>query len=106
MKDYFKGKCEIVKDLLPLYSDRSCSLVTSEYIGAHLVTCKSCRNYLATIKNNRVTEKAFGEIPDSSPDFEKLIAKIRRHKIVTRSAFAAVTVGLLALNISLWLTND
>ena len=30
MKDFFKNKCEIVRDLLPLYADESCSKLTKE----------------------------------------------------------------------------
>ena len=106
MKDIFKDKCEIVRDLLPLFADNSCSRSASDCIEVHLITCKACRDYLNSIKNSRKAENTQQDIPDSSPDFAGLLAKIRRHKIVTRSVFAAVTIGLAALNISFWLTKD
>lgn len=44
------AKCEIIKDLLPLYVDEVCSKPSRQLIEEHLATCDSCRQALANIE--------------------------------------------------------
>ena len=105
MKDFFKNKCEIVRDLLPLYADDSCSSAAAKSIDAHLVTCAQCRDYLKQIQSFH-EDAPTDEIPDSAPDFAEVINKLRRRKIVRRSIFAASIITSVAINAVLLLTND
>ena len=105
MKDFFKNKCDIVRDLLPLYADDSCSDATTKAIEAHLVTCHGCRDYLKEIKSYHDGEIS-EEIPGSDPDFAEVMNKLRRRKIIRRSIFATAIITSVAINAVLLLTND
>ena len=105
MKDFFKNKCDVVRDLLPLYADDSCSKATAEGIEAHLVTCKDCRDYLAEIKSYHCGEDTV-EIPDADPDFAEVMGKLRKRKIIRRSLVSAAIITSVAINAVLLLTND
>lgn len=106
MKDLFKNRCDIVKDLLPLYADNGCSPKTNDCIKLHLVTCRSCRDYLAGIKKYRQNTDSENEVPDSHPDFADVINKIRRRRIISRAVFSAIIITSLAVNAVILLTHD
>ncbi|WNQ11102.1 zf-HC2 domain-containing protein [Paenibacillus aurantius] len=42
--------CEIIKDLMPLYYDKVCSLESSKWVEEHLAECRSCRLEMDKIK--------------------------------------------------------
>ncbi|MBR2474902.1 MAG: zf-HC2 domain-containing protein [Clostridia bacterium] len=105
MKDFFKNKCEVVRDLLPLYADESCSKETAKAIDIHLVTCPSCRDYLSEIKSYH-DDSDVSDIPDSDPHFAEVMNKLRKRKIVRRSLVSAAIITSLAINAVLILTND
>jgi predicted anti-sigma-YlaC factor YlaD len=105
MKDLFKNKCEIVRDLLPLYADDSCSKATADGIAGHLVTCKACRDYLSEIKSYHDDGSA-SDIPDSDPDFAEVLGKLRKRKIIRRSIVASAIITSIAINAVLLLTDD
>lgn len=46
-----KVHCEIIKDLLPLYSDGVCSKESRDLVETHLRTCESCRKELKMTKD-------------------------------------------------------
>ena len=105
MKDIFKNKCDIVRDLLPLYADESCMDKTADAIDVHLVTCKACRDYLKEIKSYH-EDVPCDEIPDSEPDFAEVMNKLRKRKIIRRSLAAAAIITSVAFNAVLLLTSD
>ena len=43
-------KCDIIRDLLPLYCDGLCSEASKQEIEAHVVQCEKCRACLAEMK--------------------------------------------------------
>ena len=43
-------KCEIIRDLLPLYCDGLCSETSRQEIEAHVTQCEGCRACLAEMK--------------------------------------------------------
>ena len=105
MKDFFKNKCDVVRDLLPLYADESCSKTSREDIEAHLAECKECSDYLKEIRSYH-TEVPEEDIPDCDPDFAVVMNKLRRRKIIRRSLFATAIISSVAINAVLLLTND
>ena len=106
MKDFFKDKCDIVRDLLPLYADESCSKETREQIGLHLLTCNNCRNYLKEIKSYHEKSESSEQIPASDKQFGEVMNRLRRRKIIRRSIVTAGIITSLAINAVLLLTND
>lgn len=105
MKDFFKNKCEIVRDLLPLYADESCSKLTKERVALHLVTCKECRGYYKEIKSyhDATSDEV---IPPSDKQFGEVINRLRRNKIVRRSLVTTAIITSVAINAILLLNND
>lgn len=49
-----ENKCEIIRDLLPLYRDNVCSEASGELVEEHLKTCEGCRMELEKI-NEEIT---------------------------------------------------
>ena len=47
-------KCEIIRDLLPLYCDGLCSEASRQEIEAHVAQCEGCRTCLAEMKGENV----------------------------------------------------
>lgn len=45
-------KCEVIRDLLPLYAEDECSTESSIIINEHLSNCKACTEYLQQLKQN------------------------------------------------------
>ncbi|MGG0716948.1 zf-HC2 domain-containing protein [Robertmurraya massiliosenegalensis] len=43
-------KCNLVRDLLPLYVEGDCSLVTNKLVKNHLQSCKECRELYDLMK--------------------------------------------------------
>ena len=68
-------KCEIVKDLLPLYMDKLTSRESNLEIEAHLQKCQSCRDYYQEMQ---------GDLPQMLPkaqvDETALIKKVRKRR--------------------------
>ena len=57
-------KCEIIKDLLPLYCDGLVSDVTREEVEKHLESCNDCRDVCKHMK------EAVPEVP--KPDIQPM----------------------------------
>ncbi len=106
MKDFFKNKCEIVRDLLPLYADDSASKETREQIGIHLITCKECRDYYKEIKSYHEDFDTAKAIPESDKEFGEVMNRLRRRKIIRRSLFTTAIIASVAVNAVILLTND
>ena len=68
--------CDLIKDLLPLYTDNICSERTKTSVEEHLSTCESCRELYEAMQEN-VPEKP--EIA-LDPDLKDDIAFIRSVK--------------------------
>ena len=45
-------KCDIVKDMLPLYLDDLCSEENRKLVDNHLKNCGKCREALSALKSN------------------------------------------------------
>jgi Putative zinc-finger len=45
-----KMPCDVIRDLLPLYSDQVCSAATIEKVEEHIAECQSCQNILDKMK--------------------------------------------------------
>ena len=106
MKDFFKNKCDIVRDLLPLYADDICSKEAREQVGIHLVTCKACRDYYKEIKSYHEERLSDDVIPEPDKDFGAVMNRLHRRKIIRRSLVATAIITSLAINAVLILTDD
>ena len=49
-----KYECDMIKDLLPLYSDGICSEATKHVVEEHLTDCPDCSGLLDKLKDNKI----------------------------------------------------
>lgn len=81
-------KCELIKDLLPLYADNVCTEESRKTVAEHLASCESCRSELNKMQTEiNITEKAEQDI--------SIIKKIKRKIFIERIIAATVTVLIL-----------
>lgn len=52
-------KCEIIKDLLPLYMDNACSRESRELVEEHLADCRDCSNEQKLMEQNIEIEEGY-----------------------------------------------
>lgn len=82
-------KCEIVRDLIPLYIDNISSDDSSELIERHCKECPECQNYLNSakeeIKTNSQNEETAKKITQS-------LNKQRKSKIIKRAFIASFLI--------------
>lgn len=50
-------KCEIIRDLMPLYLDDVCSAETKQVVEEHLDECEECRKYIKQMQTELKIEK-------------------------------------------------
>ena len=50
-------KCEIIRDLMPLYLDDICSAETKKTVEEHLADCEECRKYMKQMQTELEVEK-------------------------------------------------
>ncbi len=77
------NKCNIVKDLLPLYADNICSEDSREMVAEHLSSCKECKQELEDYRYNTGIgdESEIDEIK-AVADFSKKLKKRNLTKII------------------------
>lgn len=71
------NKCDIIKDLLPLYAENMCSDDSRQAVAEHIAECESCRNELKKIN----TDVAIQADSDVSM-FKRIKRRARIEKVV------------------------
>lgn len=93
-------KCEVIKDLLPLYIENICSSESKKEIEAHLELCRECQQenkelreeYLSHMDNENIDN-----FPDEKTIFEKSKQEIKKsfaNKIIVNIFKVIFTLGL------------
>ncbi len=85
-------KCEIVRDLLPLYIDKVCSNETEEAVKTHLETCKACRTIHEDMARDMASRAETKAVPN-----EKVIYMGIRQKIGNMLLCAILFVAMVGL---------
>ena len=49
-----KTDCEVIRDLLPLYTDEACSEKSRDLVNEHLQECPSCRDMLKKLQKTEI----------------------------------------------------
>lgn len=96
-----KMTCNIVRDLVPSFVDEICSEDSRELINEHIQTCKSCRDYLESMKKPLLSIDLDNEndIIKAQKPFKK-INMIFRIKICI-VALAAIVMTLIGAMIAI-----
>lgn len=82
-----KADCDIIRDLLPLYSDKVCSESSRRLVEEHCTECKECSEQLLAMSAELPREEKAGGV--SNP-----LKKTRRHYLKLTFITAAVAVPM------------
>ena len=90
-------KCEVIRDLLPLYVDGVASEESCALIEEHLKDCADCREYLKLLQEDLpdISEAAFA---DEAASLKKIKSKMLRNRILivlVTLAFAVIAGAVL-----------
>ena len=102
-------KCDVIRDLIPMYTDKTASAETEETVREHLKTCRECRNFFASWKtyetkeadseNRRKLERAAAEsgadITELEYKFASLSSKLKKRRLRNLLIAIAVAVSVL-----------
>ena len=81
-------KCDIIRDLLPLYVEGVVSEASRQLIEEHLAECADCREYL------KLLQEDFPEAEETSfADETASLRKIKRKIAINRILIVMVTLG-------------
>lgn len=79
-------KCEVIKDLIPLYDEKLCSAESAALVEEHIKTCAACKVLLEKLPKT--------ELPKADTDALKPFVKVKR-RLRTR------VIGLIVLGVVL-----
>ncbi|MDE7230044.1 MAG: zf-HC2 domain-containing protein [Oscillospiraceae bacterium] len=80
-------KCEVVRDLIPLYDEKLCSAETAALLEEHIKTCTDCKALLKMLSKTEIP----GAYTNELKPFEKVNRTLRAR------AIALITLGILLL---------
>ncbi len=82
-------KCEVVRDLIPLYDEKLCSKESAEIVEGHIKICDSCRELLEKLPREKP--------PEIDMDKIKPFVKVKRKLRARIIALVSLCVMLLAV---------
>lgn len=86
-------ECDIVKDLIPLYTEDLTSEASSQFIKNHLDACESCKVYLERLERNLSNQEPIDmEIDENDRKLVKGIQK-KMNKMIWVAILTAVLIG-------------
>ncbi len=99
--------CEIIRDLIPLYTDGTASAASRSAVASHLSRCEACRSLCAMLRQEQHARKKQTDVQaphraayfsGSAQDrsYRLLAERLRRRKQRTDAANAAMFVLLCA----------
>ena len=101
MTDFFYKKCDVVRDLLPIYADHGTAPETTSLVAQHIAKCESCSKYLGFIRKSN--EKKRAEIKaELTPDYLDFMRALKRRRkfgkifLISSTVVSAVAVGIVA----------
>lgn len=93
------NKCNVIKDILPLYAENMVSEDTKEFVKEHLAECAACRAELEQIK-----KPAEWKADETTVPLKHLKKKLKIQKIQT-ILFTAAIVCVFVLSVAAFLTT-
>lgn len=82
-------KCEIIRDLIPLYDENLCSAESAALVEEHIQTCAACKGLLEKLPKT--------DIPKFDPNGIKPFLKINRKLRARTATLIALGSVLLAV---------
>lgn len=91
-------KCEIIRDLLPLYIDNTCSKESKILVEEHLQSCMDCNNLFKEVTENTEVERHEFNVNLKEKDLLIQAKKNIRFEFI-KKIFKVIYVGVIGLNI-------
>ena len=88
-------KCEVIRDLLPLYVDGVASEESRALIEEHLNTCEGCREYCRLLQEEP-PEVPVAEYADETASLKKIKRRIHRNQVLLALVIIGFAVGAYA----------
>ncbi len=108
--------CDVIKDLIPMYADRTASAQTSTLVKKHIAVCPCCREYYKECRRLEKREREFegykekvhntfknngSEIGGIDQQFAFLSRKLKARRIRH-----AIIASLLLVGVAVYVTLD
>lgn len=87
-----KITCNVIKDLLPLYTDHMLSEDSCIFVERHLNSCKSCREFMEELKKESHTLEWIGDRKNVDAEAKAALKGIRRSILRKRIISAGVAI--------------
>ena len=106
MQDFFEGKCEVVRDILPIYADHGTSPDTTALVAHHIAKCDACNKYLGYIRKSNARKRA--EIKaEITPDYLNFLKALKRKRKARNVGVAAMlATSMVALISAAFMRNS
>ncbi len=89
-----KTSCEIIEDLIPLYSDGCASPASAKMIAEHLKECEECREFAASYaRSSRIRASHAQKTREVDFDIELPYRSLAKKIRIRRRITTACTVG-------------
>ena len=89
------SKCNVIRDLLPLYEDNETCAETTEAVREHLESCEDCREYYSHIRH--IARAMQAQESKGRYRYSELIRRIRRRTLVTYGLICLTTLAVIYL---------
>lgn len=96
-----KMTCEIIKDLIPMYVDKTASEDAANAVSEHIKTCPECRRFCKVCKSYEekvaaASEKSSSAKPSGIDEqFASLSKKLKKRKLIHIITISCVLAGML-----------
>ncbi len=90
-------KCAIIRDLLPSYVDGLTSEESNQEIEKHLESCEACREYLASMRKEIVSEQYVRDSNQIKEDIKPFKKYKERTVLGTGIVFIIIFVGIVLI---------
>lgn len=84
--------CNVIRDIIPLYSENLCSEDSAEIVKEHIEECSDCRRLLEGFGGEEHIPEV---IPDEAKAMKKINLKIKRSKKAVIAAICAIIAVLI-----------
>ena len=88
--------CNLIKDILPLYHDKACSLESAFAVDKHFAECPECKEYYQSMCESDIVESFAYETEKEmkrAESFKKIKKKLKKNKILV--VVGAILAGLI-----------
>ena len=99
-----KKDCEIIRDLLPLYTDDICSIESKKLVENHLKDCNECKDILKTIRKGENSKNSVEK--ETMANFYNKIKKSKIKAIIISLIVFVIVVLLIKYIYSFTLFNN